>query len=89
MSYRYQIAIIFLLGFFIDCINIFMSAIALPAIAADMKVSIVSITWVSNSYILGLTLIIPLSHWLSQRFGVRVLMVSSMLIFSASVALVI
>ena len=49
MSYRYQIAIIFLLGFFIDCINIFMSAIALPAIAADMKVSIVSITWVSNS----------------------------------------
>ncbi|NBM62438.1 MFS transporter [Proteus sp. G4445] len=88
MSYRYQIAIIFLLGFFIDCINIFMSAIALPAIAADMKVSIVSITWVSNSYILGLTLIIPLSHWLSQRFGVRVLMVSSMLIFSASVALV-
>lgn len=39
MSYRYQIAIIFLLGFFIDCINIFMSAIALPAIAADMKVS--------------------------------------------------
>ena len=45
-----------------------MSVIALPAIAADMKVSIVSITWVSNSYILGLTLIIPLSHWLSQRF---------------------
>ncbi|HEK0624241.1 TPA: MFS transporter [Proteus mirabilis] len=88
MSYRYQIAIIFLLGFFIDCINIFMSAIALPAIATDMKVSIVSVTWVSNSYILGLTLIIPLSHWLSQRFGVRALMVSSMLIFSASVALV-
>ncbi len=41
MSYRYQIAIIFY-WVFIDCINIFMSVIALPAIAADMKVSIVS-----------------------------------------------
>ncbi|MEQ4925215.1 MFS transporter [Proteus hauseri] len=88
MTYRYRIALIFLLGFFIDCINIFMSAIALPAIAEDMQVSIVSVTWVSNSYILGLTLIIPLSHWLSQRFGIRALMVTSMLFFSLSVALV-
>ncbi|WIF73337.1 MFS transporter [Proteus vulgaris] len=88
MTYRYQIAAIFLLGFFIDCINIFMSAIALPALADDMQISIVSVTWVSNSYILGLTLIIPLSHWLSQRFGIRALMVTSMLMFSLSVALV-
>ncbi|OAT24271.1 MFS transporter [Proteus myxofaciens] len=86
MTYRYKITVIFLLGFFIDCINIFMSAIALPAIALEMNVSIVSVTWVSNSYILGLTLIIPLSHWLSQRFGIRALMVSSMLLFSISVA---
>lgn len=88
MTYRYRIASIFLLGFFIDCINIFMSAIALPAVADDMQISIVSVTWVSNSYILGLTLIIPLSHWLSQRFGIRALMVTSMLMFSVSVALV-
>lgn len=88
MTYRYRIAFIFLLGFFIDCINIFMSAIALPAMATDMHVSIVSVTWVSNSYILGLTLIIPLSHWLSQRFGIKTLMVTSMLIFSLAVMLV-
>ncbi|WP_368911430.1 MFS transporter [Proteus vulgaris] len=88
MTYRYRIASIFLLGFFIDCINIFMSAIALPAIADDMQISIVSVTWVSNSYILGLTLIIPLSHWLSQRVGIKALMVTSMLMFSLSVALV-
>lgn len=88
MTYRYRIASIFLLGFFIDCINIFMSAIALPAIADDMQISIVSVTWVSNSYILGLTLIISLSHWLSQRFGIKALMVTSMLMFSLSVALV-
>lgn len=38
-----------------------MSAITLPAIAEAMQVSSLSVTWVANSYILGLTLIIPLS----------------------------
>ncbi len=37
MTYRYKIATVFLLGFFIDCINIFMSAIALPDIAASFQ----------------------------------------------------
>ncbi|WP_341269417.1 MFS transporter [Morganella morganii] len=87
MTYRYRIALIFLLGFFIDCINIFMSAITLPAIAEAMQVSSLSVTWVANSYILGLTLIIPLSPWLAARFGIRELMTASMLLFAAAAVL--
>ncbi len=87
MTYRYRIALIFLLGFFIDCINIFMSAITLPAIAEAMQVSSLSVTWVANSYILGLTLIIPLSPRLAARFGIRELMTASMLLFSAAAVL--
>ncbi|WP_205065628.1 MFS transporter [Pantoea coffeiphila] len=82
MHYGYRVAAIFLLGFFIDCINIFMSAIALPSIAAQMSVATESISWVANSYILGLTLIVPLSGWLASRFGTRQTIVASMLIFS-------
>ncbi|HCR3774873.1 TPA: MFS transporter [Morganella morganii] len=87
MTYRYRIALIFLLGFFIDCINIFMSAITLPAIAEAMQVSSLSVTWVANSYILGLTLIIPLSPRLAARFGIRELMTASMLLFAAAAVL--
>lgn len=87
MTYRYRIALIFLLGFFIDCVNIFMSAITLPAIAEAMKVSSLSVTWVANSYILGLTLIIPLSPRLASRFGIRELMTASMLLFAAAAVL--
>jgi len=82
MQYCYRVAAIFLLGFFIDCINIFMSTIALPSITAQMSVSTESISWVANGYILGLTLIIPLSGWLASRFGARQIMVISMLVFS-------
>ncbi|BCV41177.1 hypothetical protein TUM17378_24390 [Shewanella algae] len=82
MAYRYRIALIFLLGFFIDCINIFMSAIALPDIAQELSISESSVAWVANSYILGLTLIIPVSNWLASKFGARKMMTVSMLVFS-------
>lgn len=82
MDYRYRIASIFLLGFFIDCINIFMSAVALPSLAASLGVSTPSVAWVANAYILGLTLIIPLSTWLAARFGGRGILTTSMLVFS-------
>lgn len=82
MTYRYRIALIFLLGFFIDCINIFMSAIAFPDIAHELQISESSITWVANSYILGLTLIIPVSNWLAGLLGERLTLMASMLVFS-------
>lgn len=82
MSYRYKVAVVFLLGFFIDCVNIFMSAVALPSMAAHLQVSSASVAWVANAYILGLTLVIPISTWLAGRFGHRQIIAASMLLFS-------
>ncbi|MBS0922972.1 MFS transporter [Providencia sp. JGM181] len=87
MSYRYQIATVFLLGFFIDCINIFMSTIALPDIASAFSASQSMVSWVANAYILGLVLIMPVSLWLAGRLGERKLLAYSMLLFSLSVGL--
>jgi len=84
MAYRYKIAAIFLLGFFIDCINLFMSAVALPSLASSLHVSTAALAWVANAYILGLTLIMPLSTWLAGRFGNRATLTASMLLFSAT-----
>lgn len=85
MSYRYKVASVFLIGFFIDCINIFMSAVALPSLSAALHISSSSVAWVANAYVLGLTLIIPISTWLSGRFGSREMLTLSMLVFSGSV----
>jgi EmrB/QacA subfamily drug resistance transporter len=84
MTYRYKIATVFLIGFFIDCINLFMSAVALPRIAADLHIGNSAVAWVANAYILGLTLIIPVSTWLADRLGARNLLSASMLLFSLS-----
>lgn len=88
MSYRYKIATVFLLGFFIDCINIFMSAIALPNIASSFSVSQSMVSWVTNAYILGLILIMPMSLWLATKLGNQKLLCYSMLLFSISICFI-
>ena len=88
MSYRYKIATVFLLGFFIDCINIFMSAIALPHIAASFSINQSMVAWVTNAYILGLILIMPMSLWLASKLGNQKLLSFSMLLFSLSIWLI-
>ncbi|QSB54555.1 MFS transporter [Acinetobacter calcoaceticus] len=88
MSYRYKIATVFLLGFFIDCINIFMSAIALPNIASSFSVSQSMVAWVTNAYILGLILIMPMSLWLATKLGNQKLLCYSMLLFSISICFI-
>ncbi|BAQ79473.1 MFS transporter [Pseudomonas sp. St29] len=84
MTYRYKVAVVFLLGFFIDCVNIFMSAVALPSIAGHLQVSSAAVAWVANAYILGLTLVIAISTWLAGRFGNRQVLCASMLLFSGA-----
>ncbi|MGU3312678.1 MFS transporter [Acinetobacter sp. M5A5_2a] len=88
MSYRYKITTVFLLGFFIDCINIFMSAIALPNIASSFSVSQSIVAWVTNAYILGLILIMPMSLWLATKLGNQKLLYYSMLLFSISICFI-
>ncbi|TFF39410.1 MFS transporter [Pseudomonas sp. RIT623] len=84
MTYRYRVATVFLLGFFIDCINMFMPAIALPTITGQFAVASAASAWVGNAYMLGLTLVIPLSTWLSARWGPRRVLAASMLAFALS-----
>jgi len=87
MSYRVRVASIYLLGFFIDLINMFIGNVAYPDIGRRFDASVSLLAWVSNGYILGLTLVIPLSRWLSQRIGTRRLLMLSLIVFMAGGAL--
>ncbi|WP_153788878.1 MFS transporter [Pseudomonas sp. EMN2] len=84
MTYRYRVATVFLLGFFIDCINIFMPAVAMPRIAATFAIDNANSAWVGNAYILGLALVMPVSTWLAAQWGARQLLSASMLGFAVA-----
>ena len=69
MTYRNKIAVVCLLGFFLDLINMFIASVAFPAMARAFNTTPSALAWVSNGYIAGLTLVIPFSSILTRRVG--------------------
>lgn len=61
MTYRSKVATVFLLGFFLDLINMFIASVAFPAMGRTLHASVGELAWVSNGYIAGLTLVLLFS----------------------------
>ncbi|MEO8490897.1 MFS transporter [Pseudomonas sp.] len=88
MTYRSKVAWIFLLGFALDLVNMFVAIIAYPDIALELRASVTQLAWVSNAYMLGLTVIIPFSVWLAAMLGERNLIATSLLLFAGASVMV-
>ncbi|AOA06595.1 MULTISPECIES: MFS transporter [Pseudomonas] len=84
MAYRNKIALVYLLGFALDLVNMFAAAIAYPAISQELQASVTQLAWIGNAYMLGLTLIILPSVWLAAVFGEKRLILASLLMFSVA-----
>jgi MFS family permease len=88
MTYRSKVAWIFLLGFALDLVNMFVATVAYPDIARELQASVTQLAWISNAYLLGLTVIIPLSVWLAALMGERALIAASLLLFAGASVMV-
>ena len=86
MTYRSKVAAVYLLGFFLDLINMFIASVAFPAMAQALNATPSALAWVSNGYIVGLTLAIPFSSMLTRRFGPKRVILLSLFLFSAASA---
>jgi MFS family permease len=86
MTYRSKVAVVYLLGFFLDLINMFIASVAFPAMAHAFNTTPSALSWVSNGYIAGLTLVIPFSTVLTRRIGPKRVILLSLFLFSAASA---
>ncbi|MCW6026950.1 MFS transporter [Stenotrophomonas sp. SRS1] len=87
MTYRARVETLYLLGFSLDLVNMFIGTVAYPAIAADLKASVPQLAWIGNAYMLGLTLVIPLGSWLAARLGERRVLCLSLALFTVAAVL--
>ncbi len=87
MSYRAKVELLYLLGFSLDLVNMFIGSVAYSAIAADLHASVPQLAWIGNAYMLGLTLVIPLGHWLAARIGERRVLCLSLALFTVGALL--
>jgi EmrB/QacA subfamily drug resistance transporter len=57
-------------------------ATSLPAIAADLNSNPVSLKLAFTTYLLGLTVFLPISGWLADRFGAKLVFRSAIVLFT-------
>jgi MFS family permease len=59
---------------------------AAPYIAADLGVAAVDINLAISAYVLTLAVLIPISGWLSDRFGARAVFTIAIVVFTVASA---
>jgi DHA2 family multidrug resistance protein len=74
------------LGSFMNILDMSIANVALPTIAGDFAVSPTQGTWVITSYAVSEAIMLPLTGWLSSRFGeIRQFVVATLLFVLASI----
>src|SRR2546423_1963795 len=85
LDYKWVAASVVVVGALMSILNQTVVNVALPTLETDFGVSLNDIQWVVTAYSLGLAAIIPLTGWLSDRYGTkRVFLVSQVLFTLAS-----
>jgi DHA2 family multidrug resistance protein len=83
---KWLIAIAVMAGPFMELVDTTVVNVALPHIAGSLSAGVDESTWVLTSYLVSNAIVMPLSAWLSVRFGrKRLLMVCLALFTGASV----
>ena len=71
MSYAIRIAILYSITWFIDLLDASILNVALPAIAQAFGIDATAAEWAIIGFLLALTIAIPLSGWLSDKYGAK------------------
>src|SRR5436305_13449052 len=74
-------------GMFMSVLDVSIVNVAVPAIQKDFGATTDEIQWVATAYSLALGVVVPVSAWLGERFGLTRLYVMSLVGFGAGSAL--
>ena len=81
------IAVAVMLGTFMEVLDTTVVNVSLPHIAGNLSASVDEATWVLTSYLVSNAIVLPMTGWLSNHFGRKRVLMTSILGFTvASVA---
>jgi EmrB/QacA subfamily drug resistance transporter len=75
--------LILAIALFMEQMDSTVIATSLPAIAADLAVSPITLKLAMTSYLVALGIFIPLSGWVADRFGAKRVFISAIVVFMA------
>jgi len=78
-----RLSAVVILGVTMTILDTTIVNVAIRTLGRDFHASVATIQWVATAYLLALSLVIPLSGWAVERFGVRRLWFGSLILFIA------
>jgi len=82
IEYKWIVAMIFVVGLFMDLLDTTIVNVALPTLAANFHSSNAGLEWVVTAYLLSLAVWIPASGWLGDRFGTKRIFMLALFLFT-------
>src|SRR5919112_6897302 len=81
------VAAVATLGLIMAVLDTTIVNVALDTLAKDMHVSLATGQWISTGYLLSLAAVIPISGWVTERFGSKPTWIASIALFTLGSAL--
>ena len=81
-GYEYRVGIVFLLGLFMELLDMTVVNVAIPTLQRDFNAQLAGIEWVVTGYLLGLAVFIPMAGFLADRFGSKRVFMLALAVFS-------
>ncbi|HKG26580.1 MAG TPA: MDR family MFS transporter [Thermomicrobiales bacterium] len=88
LEYKWIVAVIFVIGLFMDLLDTTIVNVALPTLGTEFHVTrTTTLEWVLIGYLLSLAIWIPASGWLGDRFGTKKIFILALVAFTVGSAL--
>lgn len=71
LEYKYIVAMVAVVGLFMDLLDGTIVNVAVPTLAKDFNTGTTTIEWVVTGYLLSLAVFIPVSGWAGDNFGTK------------------
>jgi EmrB/QacA subfamily drug resistance transporter len=81
LEYKWMVGIVYILALFMDLLDMTVINVAIPTLAREFDAGTTTIEWVVTGYLLSLAMFIPISGWLGDRFGTKLVFIAALSIF--------
>src|SRR5882724_6289530 len=81
-KYKYYIAIAVTLAAVLELVDTSIVNVAIPHMMGNLGATLDEVAWVSTGYIVANVIVLPVTSWLSERFGRRNYYTGSILLFT-------
>src|SRR5690348_12459047 len=85
--YKWLIALAVMLGTFLEVLDSSIVNVSLPHMQGSFSASVDEIAWVLTSYLVANGIMIPMTGWISARFGRKRYFIASVVVFICASAL--